>query len=56
MKKRKNRRAQTPKGRNLPTSGYGLHEGTLKDVEDRPGNWRKDLDPDEIDNWEEYVL
>jgi len=55
MKKKKNRRAQTPKGRNLPTSGYGLHGGTLKDVEDKRENWKKDLDPEEIDNWEEWV-
>lgn len=55
MKRKKNRRTQTPKGRNLPTSGYGLHEGTLKDVEDHRDNWIKELDLDEVLNWKEYV-
>lgn len=54
-KKRKDRRPQVPKGRNLPTSGYGLHEGTLKDVEQKRDRWRENLDPEEIEEWWEWV-
>ena len=55
MKRKSNRRPQTPKGRNLPTSGYGLHEGTLKDVENKRERWREHMDADEVNNWKEYV-
>jgi len=51
---RKRPQAQKPRGRNLPTSGFGLHGGTLRDLEDKEPDWVKELG-DEITNWKDYV-
>jgi len=56
-KHRKRPQTQKPRGRNLPTSGFGTHGDDLKDADKKAarGSWKTKEILEEIEEWEEWV-